>query len=317
MKLLAGKMVLYAILILFFLEIIVRVFHLYFEYPPYYINQANVKTYLPNQKGHFVTGNRRMNYAEFNINNSGFNSYREYVPTEKSVDIALIGDSFIEGFHQNYDDSLGKKVEDDLNGSVNVFEYGHAGYDLADQFHLIQAYKEQFDLIDHIFIYIKFENDLKRSKYTPNHWRVNLQYSTTFLIRDKIKLTTYAERIGIFNPFVSLKNKLLGILDTNDEDQVPSEEDIEKYMDNFKALINTFGINKNKTTFLLDKRKTSSTFIDYCDKMGYNYLDFGNSFEKSEDPTTLIYDMHWNDHGRSVIAKEIANYLTKNILEIK
>ena len=315
MKTLIGKMLLYFILILFFLEIFVRVFNLYFEYPPYYINDANVKTYLPNQEGNYTTGNRRMKYAKFNINESGFNSYREYTPTKDKIDIALIGDSFIEGFHQDFDNSIGKKVENNLNNNASVFEYGHSGYDLADQLHLIKAYEEQFKLIDHIFIYLKFNNDLERSKYTPNHWRVNLQYSTSFLIRDKIKLTTYAEGIGIFDSFLDLKDKILGIpLENFDMDAEVSEADSIKYLENFKTLINTFGINKSKTSFLLDKRTTSRHFLDYCKKMDYNYVDFGDLFEKSESPTTLIYDMHWNNHGRDLIANSISSYLTKKSL---
>ena len=117
MKLLIGKMILYFILILVFLEVCVRVLHLYFEYPPYYINELNVKTYLPNQGGHYVTGNRRMKYAKFNINDQGFNSFRAYNPTENTTDIALIGDSFIEGFHQDFDKSIGRKIENKLKNT--------------------------------------------------------------------------------------------------------------------------------------------------------------------------------------------------------
>ena len=121
MKLLIGKMILYFILILVFLEVCVRVLHLYFEYPPYYINELNVKTYVPNQGGHYVTGNRRRKYAKFNINDQGFNSFRAYNPTENTTDIALIGDSFIEGFHQDFDKSIGRKIETKLKNQVNVY----------------------------------------------------------------------------------------------------------------------------------------------------------------------------------------------------
>ncbi|WP_418603854.1 hypothetical protein [Hwangdonia sp.] len=313
MKLLIGKMILYFILILVFLEVCVRVFHLYFEYPTYYINELNVKTYLPKQQGYYVTGNRRMKYAKYNINDSGFNSYKEYNPSNTTTDIALIGDSFIEGFHQDYHRSIGKKIETKLKNTVNVFEYGHSGYDLADQLHLIQAYQEHFKNIDYIFIYIKFNNDLKRGKYTPNQWRVDLQYSTTFQIRDKIKLTTYAEGIGVFEPILRLRDRFFGIVPETYEDEAVSEADAKKYLDNLKTLIDTFGFDKTKTTFLLDKDKTSTYFLDYCDKMGYNYIDFSKAFKQSEKPTTLIYDMHWNNHGRALIANSIVDYLNKKI----
>jgi hypothetical protein len=41
---------------------------------------------------------------------AGFNSHREFfTPSEDKFEIALIGDSCIEGFHQDFYDSTGKK----------------------------------------------------------------------------------------------------------------------------------------------------------------------------------------------------------------
>lgn len=320
MKLLITKTILYAILIFICLEIIVRVFHLYIQYPPYIINDLSLEVNAPNQKGHYVTGNRRMNFAEFNINDSGFNSYREFTPTKNDLEIAIIGDSFIEGFHQNYYNSTGKKIETLLNDNIKVFEYGYSGYDLADQLYLIDAYKDKFKLIDYTFIYLKFYTDLERNKYEPNHYRVNLQNSLSFKLKDKIKLFAYADGIGIFEPFKNLKNKLLG--NNNDEieeyvDDEASDEDTMKYLENFKTLIGTYKIDKNKTTFLIDKKKTSTLFLEYCDSVGYKYADFGKSLDASKEPTTLIYDQHWNNHGRTILAEFIAEYLKKQLVKIE
>jgi hypothetical protein len=48
--------------------------------------------------------------SEFHINNSGYNFYRAFTPSKDKVEIALVGDSFVEGFHQNYYNSIGKKT---------------------------------------------------------------------------------------------------------------------------------------------------------------------------------------------------------------
>ena len=74
MKTLILKSILYSILVFICLEFIVRVLHLYQQYPPYTINDLNLEVNTPNQKGYYVTGNRRMNFAEYNINKSGFMS---------------------------------------------------------------------------------------------------------------------------------------------------------------------------------------------------------------------------------------------------
>ncbi|XCF05122.1 hypothetical protein ABI125_10340 [Tamlana crocina] len=313
MKRLIGKIILYAFLICLCLEGLVRVLHLYQQYPPYEINELNVEVNTPNQNGYYVTGNRRMNFAQYHINSSGFNSYREFTPNEKDIEIALIGDSFIEGFHQNFYESTGKKIEDLLNNKVKVFEYGYSGYDLADQLHLIKAYKDQFQYIDYTFIYMKFYTDLERGEYKPNHFRVNLQNRLVYKIKDNIKLLTYAQNIGVFRAFLRLKNTLTGHSNEEREyvDDHASEEDTKTYLENFKTLTSTFPVDKNKTIFLLNSEKTSDLFLKHCDSIGYKYLDFGPAMKASKKPTTLIYDQHWNNHGRNILASVIAEYLKK------
>lgn len=315
MKLLIGKTILYIGLILICLEIITRVFHLYQQYPPYILNDLNIEVNAPNQKGHYVTGNRRMNYAEFNINKTGFNSYREFIPTKDDIEVALIGDSFIEGFHQDYYNSTGKKIENLLDNKVKVFEYGYSGYDLADQLELIKVFEEDFKKIDYVFVYMKFYTDLERDKYEPNTFRVNLQNSLSFKLKDKIKLLAYAEGIGIVESIKKLKDNVLGKENIEREyiDDHASEEDTAKYLKHFKTLANTYNIDKTKTVFLLDKKKTSPLFLDYCNTTGLKYLDFGAALDASKTPTTLIYDQHWNDHGRHIIASVISNYVQEQI----
>lgn len=311
MKLLFAKIVLYAFLIFIFLEIIVRVFHLQQEYPPYMINDLGIEVSQPNHKGYYVTGNRRMNFVEYKINESGFNSYREFKPTQDDVEIALVGDSFIEGFHQNYYNSLGKKIENLSGEKVKVFEYGYSGYDLADQLHLIDAYKDKFELIDHVIIYLKFYTDLERDVYKPNQYRVDLQNSLSFKLRDNIKLLAYTYGIGALAPLRNTLDKILGrsVEELEYIDDHASEEDTFRYLENFKKLIKTYKINKAKTYFLLDTRKTSKLFLDYCDESGIKYIDYNEALKNAKKPTTLIYDMHWNNYGRSLIAKAIVEHL--------
>ena len=61
----------------------------------YHYDEFDVEKSIPKQIGHAVTGNRRQNYSAFRINDFGFNSFREFTPTEDKIEIAIIGDSFI------------------------------------------------------------------------------------------------------------------------------------------------------------------------------------------------------------------------------
>ncbi len=313
MKKLLLKTVLYIILILISLEVIVRVFHLAKDNPSRFVDKHKVEKWVPNQEGYSVTGNRRQNFSKFYINQSGYNSYREFTPSEEKIEVALVGDSFIEGFHQNYYNSIGKKIENRVAG-IEVYEYGYAGYDLADQLHLISAYKDTFDKIDHVVLGLKFENDLLRSEYQVVQDRMHLE-SSLYRKARKIKLLVYTQNIGILEPLWKLAGKLasIGKKRKNIPVKVIAKEEVETkhftYIKNFKSLIDKYGFDKERFVFLLDTEITPKLFLDYLSDNNFKYVDMYKALSVSKSPTTLIYDRHWNNHGRELIAELIANYI--------
>ena len=319
MKKLILKSGLYFLLILICLEIIVRIFHLAKDTPSRYVDQNNVEKWMPNQNGYAVSGNRRQNFSEYRINSSGYNSYREFTPSKESIDVALVGDSFIEGFHQNYYNSIGKKIETNLQNNVKVMEFGYAGYDMADQLHLINAYKDLFKDIDYVFLGIKFSNDLNRGKYAVVQDRLALESPINKMLK-KSKLLVYCKSIGVLDPpqllFHRIKNSIRPVIPKQKlTEQKLKEKQIKndrKYLENFKNLIALYGYDKDKFVLLLDSSSTSNIFLDYLNKNNFTYIDFFSAFEKSGKPTTLIYDRHWNNNGRSIIASLISSYIKKD-----
>lgn len=320
MKKLFIKSFIYSILILCILEGYIRVFHLTKDFPTRYLDENNVEKWVPNQKGIFVLGNRRENFNAYSINNSGFNSYREFTPSADNVEIALVGDSFIEGFHQQYYNSIGKKIED-LLPDVEVYEYGYAGYDLADQLHLINKYKSQFDLIDHVIIGFKFENDLTRGKYEVLKERLNLESQFNRNIR-KIKTIVYLNSIGALDVPRGFVRNFLSLFSKKGNNKVELDKTpdpaIKKqsnglYLENFESLVNTYGFDKSRFKFLLNSEKTPTSFLKYLKSNNYKYIDYASPLSQATKPTTLIYDMHWNNRGRSIIAKVIVENYKLNL----
>ncbi|GGD10133.1 DUF4441 domain-containing protein [Hyunsoonleella pacifica] len=320
MKKLILKCFVYAVLIVLALEVYVRVFHLTKDYPSRYVDKYGVEKWVPNQSGFSVTGNRRQNFSEYHINNSGFNSYREYNPIENKIEIALVGDSFIEGFHQNYYNSIGKKIENQIQG-IDVYEFGYAGYDFADQLHLVHSYKKKFDLIDHVIFGLKFENDLTRSTYNVVQDRMRLESSLYRNLR-KVKILAYTQSIGILDPLKQTPNRFFSFITgqskskkklTEDQKLAKEKNNNEEYLKNFKSLIDTYGYDKEKFTLLIDKSKTPNLFLEYLDNNNFNWVDFSRDLEASKRPTTLIYDKHWNNNGRTIIANKLTEYLKDKI----
>jgi hypothetical protein len=319
MKSFIFKLLLYALLIFSILEITVRILHLYTEDPPRFIDEYGVEKRVPNKKGLAVYGNRNQQVSAFAINSDGFNSHREFLPADDKFEVAITGDSFIEGFHQDYSNSLGNKIEERIPW-IEVYQYGYAGYDLANQMHLIHSYADDFKKIDAIVIYLNYENDLTRGIYQPNYERIKTSNSTLFRIRDQIKLLAYGSKIGVLEPLKKLvtgkafqdkgKGYKTNVIMTSGANDTINRDLL--YLANFKSLVKEYGFDKEKTVLLLDKRKTSPVFLSYCEANAISYLDYSTAFKSSDKPTTLIYDWHWNDHGRELIAKLIGEYLLKN-----
>lgn len=292
------------------LELLVRIFHLAKDTPTRYVDDYQVEKWEPNQNGFAVTGNRRQNFSEYRINSSGFNSYREFKSTKENFEIALVGDSFIEGFHQNYYNSIGKKIEKKLD-TVSVYEYGYAGYDLADQLHLIHQYKEQFKNVDKVILGLKYENDLFRSKYQIEKSRLALNTPLNRMLK-KSKLLVYTKSIGALNPLLNFINNIKNFRKAKTtiiKTATTIDVEVTARIANLNALIGLYGFNKTKYYFLLDETITPKLFLNYLDQNGYKYISIGHKLQQSTKNTTLIYDMHWNNLGREIIANEIVSYL--------
>lgn len=301
------KIVVYSLLILLVLEGLVRVFHLHNELPERYLDENGINKWIPNQKGYAVYGNRRQNFTQYQINKSGYNSYRDFTPTKDNTEIAIIGDSFIEGFHQDYNKSIGKKIENQLP-NVHVYEYGHSSADLADHLYLIQANKEDFKFIDHYIIGVKYKNDLTRSEHKP------IKHQPFFPMLRHSKLVVYLINIGAADVFKEVHQKILNLRRGKKASFKTPKAEIDKdslYLENFKQLLINHEFNKKKTTFLLDSRTTSAKFLTYLNTNNIRYIDFAPTFNNTNRPTTLIYDQHWNNFGRTLIANDIVNYIRK------
>ncbi len=317
MKKLFFKMFLYAVLIVMILEVLVRVLHLTKDYPARFVDERGVERWVPDQEGYAVTGNRRQNFSKFHINSSGYNSYRDFKPSKERTEIALVGDSYIEGFHQDYDNSIGKKIESKLH-DVDVYEIGYAGYDLADQLHLIHQYPKFFALIDYVIIGLDFNTDLSRGTYEVVHDRMRLE-SAKFKTMRQIKLLVYLQTIGAFDAPREFVRKMLSDAPEPQQALPPQEEDALKMalyaerFNNFKSLIKTYGFDDSRFIFLIDANKTPVSFLEYLREHQYKYIDFSKALSASQVPVSLIYDQHWNNKGRGIIATVISEYV-QNVL---
>ncbi|WP_420322288.1 hypothetical protein [Flagellimonas sp.] len=300
------KIGLYGILIFVILEVLVRIFHLYDDRPTRFVDSDGINKWIPGQTGYAVYGNRVQNKSAYRINKSGFNSYREFEPSNDKIEIALIGDSFIEGFHQDYTNSIGKKIENKIDG-IEVYEYGHASNDFADQLYLISKNQDHFSKIDHIVFYLRYGDDLERNQYK------HINRKPLFKTLRKSKLLEYGINIGLMDPIKSAMVSVRGFAGSREKKDSDRKQETTKVdsaqlrQDNFDHLIERYNFDIHKSVILLDSRETPDSFLAHLQTRAITIIDFANAFEQAGGyrKTTLIYDQHWNNFGREIIAGEI------------
>lgn len=84
--------------------------------------------------------------AEWRVNNAGWNSLLDYAPPTEKVRprIAVMGDSFIEGFPTDVDEHVDAFLQEFEGGSADVYAFGRSGWYLAQYVALARYAGENF-----------------------------------------------------------------------------------------------------------------------------------------------------------------------------
>jgi hypothetical protein len=315
------KTIIFFVITLFIFEIYIRIFHLYDDVPKVHLDSNKLFVYKPNQNGSYNFGNRKEVDSKYLINSSGFNSVVEYDFSTNIPKIALIGDSYIEGFHQDVNNSIGRML--DRLGGYQCYEYGISGWNLNDYLNLISSDSTQFNKFEYIFINLN-PSDLQYSLHNylnsdDSKLKIDKQNSFVYkYIYYNIKLISSANQMGIFNNF----RKKVKIFSKNNQFELNNNEIMELsnkniQLKNFNEILNYFNISiyNEKLIFLFNSNlKYEESFLTVI-KERYNYIDLSISFNKSEELPYFRFDKHWNSKGRLLVAKEILHKI--NNLESK
>jgi hypothetical protein len=241
------------------------------------------------------------NYYE--INDQGYNSiidYRELNPED--INIALIGDSYIEGFQTDVRNSIGRKLEKILGPGVRVHEYGRAGSNIVD-FSIVYHKYIQPKVYDFTFI-LATDGDLKPKK-PSNMGKGNNIHKKTInrQIYDKIHILRYLNiNHGLGVSFKKLINQ-----GPESIDRIHKEKVVEVTKEVFLNEINVEAIKA------LPK---SIVFLHEGDKLSHFFMEnFDFEFKKiihHKLPKDHGFDGHWNKNGRYNCAKAMAEYIKEN-----
>ncbi len=160
--------------------------------------------------GRVMTPNQPFAYYNENFTVGSYNKYGYLGPaypknrSDSVIRIALLGDSYVEGFQvqprNHFRSILEKTLRDQLdNPAVQVLNFGRSGFDLANSYAYDQMFVSDFD--PDITVYFLAVSDLEQSKDDPllPHW--NLE-------NKKLKMSYQFQKTNYLEKFQMAKHGL-------------------------------------------------------------------------------------------------------------
>jgi hypothetical protein len=133
------------IIALLLAEVVVRLFLSPCERPSTYFDEEYqiVKYQTTPQEGTYTVGLGASIKGAWSINNQGWNSTVDFKKKTDLHRVAVIGDSYVEGFHVNVEDRFSELLRDEIGDTSDVMELGRAGAPLSQYLHMARyAYAE-------------------------------------------------------------------------------------------------------------------------------------------------------------------------------
>lgn len=278
---------------LILLEVTTRVFDLSGHTEPE-INLNNNRLLKPNSEGIWVNGGKGEIVGHYKINEQGFNSLKDYSTLDKDkLSIAIIGDSYIEGFHVDVENSIGRLLEAETQHAVEVHEYAKSGGNIVD-FSLMfkQWIKNKYD-----YTFILVTSDDLSAKHAAFMGKGNSipQQSVGREIYNKLSFMRY---LNINHELNYKLRKVFSFSFSSPFSTVHQQKSVSSKFINASA-IKEFDAN---CVILYEKGRLDTTLLsDYelpCVAIvpKYKRIDFG-------------FDSHWNINGRKNCALTIKNYI--------
>ena len=264
------------IIVLISSELIIRILNLSTS-PVYKIIKEGITINTPNQSGEMVFGNFGDIRAKFNINRQGYNSIHNYDELFIGHKYAIIGDSFVEGWHEDVNTSIGRRLENMLP-QTRVHEYGRSGWNAQNYLQLCNKLANKYDKI---FVICDISDFLHER---ADHNAVNNSFTKQTLVKSQLFCYLYYNRkvARIF------KSKRSDIIDVTLREKRP-KNDIVLLQRKFPDNVVWIWRDEEASEFLGDTINTIKH-----DLQPYNYG---------------LLDGHWNGNGRQNTANMIAAFI--------
>jgi hypothetical protein len=154
------RITVFALTLIVFLEIFFR-FVIPASDQPFYYQDTEYRVLRfdtnQNRSGLFTDGRTAQIRAGWNVNDAGWNANIEYFPRSQreKLMVAVIGDSYIEGFYIPWKDNVCHLIQEKMNNQIDVYAFGASGVPLPQYTNIMRYVKEIYSPD----IYILFVNE--------------------------------------------------------------------------------------------------------------------------------------------------------------
>jgi hypothetical protein len=292
---------------------------------------------------------KNMSYAYFNegfgiVNYNEFGFIGESIKLKKdnkTLRVALLGDSFIESLQVFNRDYFGKIAENNLNerntgSKYEILNFGRSGIGFSDMYISQKSLVEKFD--PDIIIYFISNGDLYRRHIDKLLPKIKLDTSDQgFSIDyafDKTRIERYNARKGVVqnSAFLNMTKIAVNRLKQDylelilgkfgsffEDDGKPVVKEGNSSRDEKKEITYKImeSLDKKKTIFInRDNESLPNNFVDSIAKYGFRFYDFSEMLKITPDEKQTPYywkvtgkQGHWNYNTHQFLAKELINII--------
>ncbi len=299
----------------------------------------------PARHGQFTVGRLARERTRWQLNQAGWNSTREYVARDARTRpcVAVIGNSYVEGFYADVDAGLTAALERELAGRYDVYNFGKSGV-IAPQMMRVARYARHH-YAPETLVFILNHGSLRSALRNFGYVITNQQYlwedgrlqeipPSVYHPNRLMRLHTYSALVrylyhnaAILKSRGAIRQEAMQRNDPLAEAQLENERPLLEAM--AREITGTLRAEHPDATILLvmdaDRRRMYETgarpeplrdspfWAAACREQGCGFLDltddFWTAYQADGRQLDLPGNYHWNEYGMAVVARAIAGWL--------
>lgn len=299
----------------------------------------------PARSGQFTVGRLARERTLWRVNDAGWNNTREYVgrTARNRPCIAVIGNSFVEGFYADVDSGLTSALERQLAPDVVVYNFGKSGVSAAQMLRVAQYAEAEFAPETYVFVINhhslrsavrNFGFQIFNEQYLWEDGSPKLIPPTVYHANRLMRLHTYSALVrymyhnaAVLTTRAAIRQEAIQRNDASATKELADETPIllatarditRRARAEHPGARILFVIDGDRRRMYEDKARPeplgeSPLWATACREAGVEFLDltdaFWVSFQHDGRRLDLPSNYHWNQHGMAVVAKEIAGVI--------